>query len=82
MIRLLLFLALSYCFNGLVLQESKIDFTLDVDSTSQYYWDFFYVVLPLTALLYARIAKWIFTFNKKVKELKKAFAQPQEPVLR
>lgn len=92
MIRIILFLALSYCFNVLVLLASKTNFTFDINPTyapqyldwfyARYYLDLFYVVLPAIALLYSFVAKWIFTFNRKVREPKKTFAQSKEHVAR
>lgn len=67
MIRLLLFMAVTYCFNQVVHFESLTDMTMDLDPSSRYFLDLFYIALPLTALLYARITKWVFSFNKKEK---------------
>lgn len=73
MARLLLFFALTYCFNKVVGMGSEVDMSFDIPPMTpygfqfltSYYVDLFYVFLPFLALLYARITKFIFTFNRK-----------------
>lgn len=64
MIRLILFIALSYCFNKLAQYVGTVDWILEVSKPDDLYLNFYYVALPVLALIYARSVKWVFSFNK------------------